>query len=197
MIFIIRLLLKDLTKFVKFAILSKEPRERPESKKEMRNMVNLVRWEPLREVMSLRQAMDRLFEDSFVGLPRLTLNGSGEFPIDMYQEKDNLVVKAALPGVKPEELDITVADDILTIRGEHKEEQETKEDDYLYRERYYGAFSRSVAIPMKVKGDKAEASFEEGVLTLTLPKADGIKTRQVKVKPKGSVKAKKEKKATK
>jgi HSP20 family protein len=147
-------------------------------------------------VISLRQAMDKLFEDSFVGLPRLTLNGLGEFPIDMYQEKDNLVVKAALPGVKPEELDITIADNTLTIRGEHKEEQETKEDDYIHRERYYGAFSRSVAIPMEVKGEKAEASFEEGVLTLTLPKADEIKPRQIKVKPKG-IKAAKETKARK
>jgi HSP20 family protein len=152
-------------------------------------MVNLVRWEPLREVMSLRQAMDRLFEDSFVGLPHLKVNGMGEIPIDIYQEKDNLVVKAALPGVKPEEVDITLADDILTIRGEHQEEHETKEDDYLHRERYYGTFSRSVAIPFKVKGDKAEASFEEGVLTLTLPKADEAKPRQIKVKPKGAIKA--------
>jgi HSP20 family protein len=162
-------------------------------------MVNLVRWEPFREVISLRQAMDRLFEDSFVGLPRLTMNGSGEFPIDIYQDKKNLVVKAALPGVKPEELDITIADDILTIRGEHKEEQESEEDDYIHRERYYGAFSRSVAIPTKVKSDKAEASFEEGVLTLTLPKAGEIKPRQVKVKPKAikAAKATKAKKAKK
>jgi HSP20 family protein len=162
-------------------------------------MVNLVRWEPFREVISLRQAMDRLFEDSFVGLPRLTMDGSGEFPIDIYQDKKNLVVKAALPGVKPEELDITIADDILTIRGEHKEEQETEEDDYIHRERYYGAFSRSVAIPTKVKSDKAEASFEEGVLTLTLPKAGEIKPRQVKVKPKAikAAKATKTKKAKK
>jgi HSP20 family protein len=162
-------------------------------------MVNLVRWEPFREVISLRQAMDRLFEDSFVGLPRLTMDGSGEFPIDIYQDKKNLVVKAALPGVKPEELDITIADDILTIRGEHKEEQETEEDDYIHRERYYGAFSRSVAIPTKVKSDKAEASFEEGVLTLTLPKAGEIKPRQVKVKPKAikAAKATKAKKAKK
>ncbi|MEJ2048040.1 MAG: Hsp20/alpha crystallin family protein, partial [Dehalococcoidia bacterium] len=164
-----------------------------------KNMVNLVRWEPFREVISLRQAMDRLFEDSFVGLPRLTMDGSGEFPIDIYQDKKNLVVKAALPGVKPEELDITIADDILTIRGEHKEEQESEEDDYIHRERYYGAFSRSVAIPTKVKSDKAEASFEEGVLTLTLPKAGEIKPRQVKVKPKAikAAKATKTKKAKK
>lgn len=157
-------------------------------------MVNLVRWEPLREVMSLRQAMDRLFEDSFVTSPRRAV---GEIPIDIYQEKDNLVVKAALPGVKAEEVDITLADDILTIRGEHKEEQETKEDDYLRRECYYGTFSRSVAIPFKVKGDKAEATFEEGVLTLTLPKAEEIKPRQIKVKAKGATGADKETKARK
>ncbi len=160
-------------------------------------MVNLVRWEPFREVMSLRQAMDRLFEDSFVRSPRLAL---GEVPIDIYQTKDELMVKAALPGVKAEEVDITIDDNFITISGEHKEEQETKEDDYFHRERYYGAFSRAVAIPMKVRNEKAEATFEEGVLTLTIAKADEIKPKQVKVKPKGTVKEvadAKEKKAKK
>jgi HSP20 family protein len=157
-------------------------------------MVNLVRWEPFREMISLRQAMDRLFEDSFVRFPHLSGDGVREFPIDVYQTKKDLVVKAALPGVKPEEVDITITDDAVTIKGEHAEEQETKEDDYLYRERYYGAFSRSVAIPVKVKGDKAEATFEEGVLTLTLPKAEEIKPRQIKIKAGGTTKAKKAKK---
>jgi HSP20 family protein len=157
-------------------------------------MVNLVRWEPFREMISLRQAMDRLFEDSFVRFPHLSGDGVREFPIDVYQTKKDLVVKAALPGVKPEEVDITITDDAVTIKGEHKEEQETKEDDYLYRERYYGAFSRSVAIPVKVKGDKAKATFEEGVLTLTLPKAEEIKPRQIKIKAGGTTKAKKAKK---
>ena len=157
-------------------------------------MVNLVRWEPFREMISLRQAMDRLFEDSFVRFPHLSGDGVREFPIDVYQTKKDLVVKAALPGVKPEEVDITITDDAVTIKGEHAEEQETKEDDYLYRERYYGAFSRSVAIPVKVKGDKTEATFEEGVLTLTLPKAEEIKPRQIKIKAGGTTKAKKAKK---
>ena len=157
-------------------------------------MVNLVRWEPFREMMSLRQAMDRLFEDSFVRLPHLTGNGAGELPIDMYQDKNNLVVKAALPGVKPEEVEVTIDGDILTIKGEHAEEKETKENDYLYRERYQGTFSRAVTIPVKVKGDKAEATFEEGVLTLTIPKADEIKPKQIKVKPKATVEKKKAKK---
>jgi HSP20 family protein len=157
-------------------------------------MVNLVRWEPFREMISLRQAMDRLFEDSFVRFPHLSGDGVREFPIDVYQTKKDLVVKAALPGVKPEEVDITITDDAVTIKGEHAEEQETKEYDYLYRERYYGAFSRSVAIPVKVKGEKAEATFEEGVLTLTLPKAEEIKPRQIKIKAGGTTKAKKAKK---
>jgi HSP20 family protein len=157
-------------------------------------MVNLVRWEPFREMISLRQAMDRLFEDSFVRFPHLSGDGVREFPIDVYQTKKDLVVKAALPGVKPEEVDITITDDAVTIKGEHAEEQETKEDVYLYRERYYGAFSRSVAIPVKVKGEKAEATFEEGVLTLTLPKAEEIKPRQIKIKAGGTTKAKKAKK---
>jgi len=159
-------------------------------------MVNIVRWEPFREVMSLRQAVDRLFEDSFVGLPHLKVNGR-DFAIDMYQEKDNLVVKAALPGVKPEEMDIAIADNMLTIRGEHREEQETKEDDYLYRERHYGTFSRSLAIPMEVKSDEAQATFEAGVLTLTLPKAVTIKPKRVKIKPKGMTKVSKVKKEKK
>jgi HSP20 family protein len=150
-----------------------------------------VRWEPFREMMSLRQAMDRLFEDSFVRLPRLGGDGVVQPTLDMYQNNGNLVVKAALPGVKPEELDITINGDTLTIRGEHKEEQETKEDDYLYRERSYGTFSRSVTIPVKVKSDKAKATFEDGVLTLTLPRADQIKPRQIKVKPKGAIETKK------
>jgi HSP20 family protein len=157
-------------------------------------MVNIVRWEPFREMICLRQAVDRLFEDSFVRIPRPPGDGVGELPIDMYQTKDDLVVKATLPGIKPEEVDITIDDSTLTIKGEHKEEQETKEDDYLYRECYYGAFNRSVAIPVKVKGEKAETTFEEGVLTLTIPKADEVKPRQIKIKPKSTTKEKKAKK---
>ena len=136
--------------------------------------------------------MDRLFEDSLVHSAHrwLELRG-GESPIDMYQTKDEVVVKAALPGVKPEEVDITITGDILTIKGEHKEEQETKEEDYLYREQRYGSFRRSVAIPVQVKHDKAKATFEDGVLTLTIPKAKAVKPKQLKVKTKGAIEGKK------
>jgi len=130
--------------------------------------------------------MDRLFEDSFVRPWRFWPDqlGRGELPIDMYQTANEVVVKAALPGLKPEEVDISISGDTLTIKGEHKEEQEVKQEDYFYKERRYGSFSRSVTIPVQVKSDKAEAVFENGVLTLTLPKAEEIKPKQIKIKPK-------------
>ncbi len=149
---------------------------------------NLVRWEPFREMMSLRQAMDRLFEDSVVHPPRLWADaGRGDFLMDMYQTENDVVIKASLPGVKPEEVDISVTDDVVTISGEHREEEEVKDKDYLRKEQRYGAFSRSVPVPVAVKSDKAEAEFEDGVLTLTLPKAEEVKPRQIKVKAKKAI----------
>jgi len=150
--------------------------------------MDLVRWDPFREMTSLRDAMDRLVEDSFVRPSRFWIDGGrGEFPIDMYQTANDVVVKASLPGFKPEEVDISVAGDTLIIKGEHKEEKETKEEDYFYKERRYGSFSRSLPIPVQVKSDKAEAVFENGVLTLTLPKAEEIKPKQIKVKAKAMI----------
>lgn len=155
----------------------------------------MIRWQPFREMMSLRNAMDRLFEESFVRPSRLWPElGEGELPLDMYQTANDVVVKAALPGLKAEEVDISITGDTLTIKGEHKEEQEVKQENYLCKERRYGAFSRSVQIPVQVKSDKAEAIFENGVLTLTLPKAEEVKPRQIKVKPKTMIEGKKESK---
>ena len=152
----------------------------------------MIRWEPFREMMSLRQAMDRLFEDSFIRPSRLWPElRAGELPIDMYQTKDDVVVKATLPGVKPEELDISITGDTLTIKGEHKEEQEVKEKDYLCKECRYGAFSRSVTIPTQVESDKAEAVFENGILTLIIPKSEQVKPKSIKVKAKGVIEGKK------
>ena len=150
--------------------------------------MTMIRWEPFREITSLRNAMDRLFEESFVRPPRLWPElGAWELTVDMYQTADDVVVKASLPGVKTEEVDISITGDTLTIKGEHKEEQEVKQEDYLYKERRYGVFSRSLQIPAQVKSDKAEAVFENGVLTLTLPKAEEIKPKQIKVKAKGMI----------
>jgi len=152
--------------------------------------MTMIRWEPFREMTTLRNAMDRLFEESFVRPSRLWPEvGVGELAVDMYQTANDVVVKAALPGLKPEEVDISITGDILTIKGEHKEEQEVKQEDYFYKEHRYGGISRSVAIPVQVKSDKAEATFENGVLTLTLPKAEETKPKQIKVKAKPAIEA--------
>jgi HSP20 family protein len=154
--------------------------------------MNIVRWEPFREMTSLRDAMDRLFEDSFVRLPRLwPRDGAWELPIDMHQTANDVIVKVSLPGFKPEEVDISVTGDTLTMKGTHTEEQEVKEENYLYKERRHGTFSRSVLIPVQVKSDKAEAVFEDGILTLTLPKAEEVKPKQIKVKAKQITEGKK------
>ncbi|MFQ6100639.1 MAG: Hsp20/alpha crystallin family protein [Anaerolineae bacterium] len=150
-------------------------------------MTNLVRWEPFRDLVSLREAMDRLFEESFVQ-PRvgwLAPVGAEALAVDMYETDDAIVVKSAIPGIKSEDLNISVTGDTLTIKGETKVEEEVKEKNYIRRERRYGSFCRSLPIPVSVVADKAEAEFENGVLTLTLPKAEEVKPKAIKVKTKG------------
>jgi HSP20 family protein len=145
--------------------------------------MSIVRWEPLRDFMTLREAMDRLFEDSFVGRrPREWAPAlEGALALDMYQTDDATIIKSSVPGVKPEEIDISISGNTLTISGESKEEEEVKEENYIRRERRYGSFSRSVVLPEGLESDKAEASFEDGVLTLTIPKAPETKPKVIKV----------------
>lgn len=144
----------------------------------------LMRWEPFRELVSLREAMNRLLEESFVrpwgGLPRWAEGPA----VDMYETDDAVVVKAAMPGVDPKDVEINVTGDTLTIRGEAKKEERVKEEHYLRREWCYGSFCRSFLLPTRVVADDAEAVFENGVLTLTLPKAEEIKPKTIKVKAK-------------
>ena len=149
-------------------------------------MTNLVRWEPFRDLVSLREAMDRLFEESFIS-PRsgwLAPAGVEALAVDMYQTDDAVVVKSPLPGVKPEDIDISVTGDVLTIKGETKAEEEVNEENYVYRECSYGSFSRSLSLPVPVVAGKAQAEFEDGVLILTLPKAEEVKPKAIKIKAK-------------
>ena len=147
-------------------------------------MTHLVRWEPFRNLISLREAMDQLFEESVVrpGTGWLAPVGEGRLAVDMYETDDAVVVKSAIPGIKAEDLDISVTGDTLTIKGETKTDEEVKEENYLYRERRYGSFCRVLSIPVPVVTDKADAEFENGVLTLTLPKAEEVKPKAIKVK---------------
>jgi len=146
----------------------------------------IERWHPFTDLMSLRQAMDKLFEDSFVRPSRslAAFAEVGEPVMDIYQTPNEIVVKAALPGLKPEDISIDIAGDTLTVKGESKAEREIKREDYRYRERRYGAFSRSVILPSGLKPDKAEATMEDGVLTLTIPKAEEVKPKAISVKAK-------------
>jgi HSP20 family protein len=149
-------------------------------------MADLIRRDPIRDMVSLRDAMDRLFEESFVrpfGGGPLFSGVSQGLALDMYETDDNLVVEASLPGFKPDEVDISVVGNTLTIKGEHEERQEEeKEGKYHFRERRYGSFQRSVSLPADVNSDRAEASFENGVLKLTLPKQEESKPRRIQVK---------------
>ncbi|HUI88601.1 MAG TPA: Hsp20/alpha crystallin family protein [Anaerolineales bacterium] len=146
-------------------------------------MSNLIRWEPEREMMTLREAMDRLFDDAFTRPFRLTEGRDGP-ALDMYQTDNDVVVKAALPGIKADDVQIDVTGDVLSIRGEMKEKNETKEKNYHIREQHWGAFERSVVLPISVVSDKAKAEFEDGILTITLPKAEEVKPKVITVKAK-------------
>ncbi len=147
--------------------------------------MSIVRWEPFRDFMTLREAMDRLFEESFVRPRREWLApAEGTLALDMYETEDSVVVKSAVPGIKPDDIDITISGNILSISGATKVEEEVKEDDYIRRERRYGSFSRSVTLPEALEPDKAEASFEDGILTLNIPKAPEAKPKVIKIKGK-------------
>ncbi len=149
-------------------------------------MANIVRWEPFRDLISLREAMDRLFEESFIR-PRagwLAPLGAEALAVDMYETDQDVVVKSSVAGVKPEDIDITITGDTLTIKGETKAEEKIERENYVRQERRYGAFSRSLTLPTTIVAEQAKAEFENGVLTLTLPKAEEVKPKTIKVKAK-------------
>ena len=106
----------------------------------------------------------------------------GQLAIDVYQTKNNIIVKSTIAGVKPEDIDISINNDMLTIRGKREMTETVSEDDYFYQECYWGGFSRSIILPNEVKTDKIEAEIENGVLTVTLPKTQTNKQISIKVK---------------
>ena len=146
-------------------------------------MSNLIRWEPVRNMMSLREAMDQLFNDAFTH--PVSMSGGSVIPaIDLYQNNDEVVVKAALPGLKADDVQISVTADVLTLRGEFKQENEQKDTTYHIREQRYGSFERSIMLPSDVQTDKSKADFENGILTITLPKAESVKPKSITIKAK-------------
>jgi len=109
-------------------------------------------------------------------------NSEGQLTIDVYQTESDIVIKSTIAGVKPEDLDVSINSDMVTIRGERKTEESVSEENYYYQECYWGSFSRSVILPVDVLADKAEASMKNGILTIKLPKADTTKTKKIQVR---------------
>lgn len=144
-------------------------------------MADLIRRDPFREMMSLRSAMDRLFDNAFYGSPFDMAAFSEELPLDVAETADEFVVKASLPGFKPDDIEINFSGKTLTIKGEYKAEEEKEDLHYHLRERRYGSFNRSVTLPTAVKADAIEARYEAGVLTLKLPKTEEVKPKRITI----------------
>ncbi len=153
----------------------------------------LIPWRPFRELEELGRRFEDIFGRPFLPavLRRLPVEGKGWAPpIEVFEKEDKFVVKAELPGMKEEDIDVSVVGDTLTIKGERKAETEVKEEDYYCCERSYGSFFRSIALPSTVDAKKIEASFEDGVLEVSLPKAAEVKPKKISVSAKKKEKAK-------
>ncbi len=152
-------------------------------------MKTLTRYEPLREMTNFSRAMERVFDrfmdESLLDMPTVWQRGNGQsnsLALDVAEQEDKFLVKASVPGINPEDIEITFTDGVLTIKGETKDEHEVKEENYHLRERHYGSFMRRIALPTNIDADKIDATNENGVLTLTLPKAEDVKPRRIEVK---------------
>ncbi len=154
----------------------------------------LRRWEPLREMATMREAMDRLFDD---GLAHPVRRWSGHrtgwdnLGLDVYHTPESLVIKATVPGVKPEDVEVTVTGNTLAISGQARTDEEVKEESYIVRERRSGSFSRTLRLPTGLKTDEMEAAYEDGILTLTISKVEEARPRAIKVEVKRPVEGKK------
>jgi HSP20 family protein len=148
--------------------------------------MSLLRRRSEGDVVSLRDAMNRLLEESWVRPFGLSEGLAAQLPaVDMIDKEDEILVKATVPGMNAEDIEISTVGNTLTIKGEVKEEKEEGEEGkYIYRERRYGTFNRSFTLPDEINTDEAEAEFEDGVLTLTLPKAESAKRKSITIKSK-------------
>lgn len=141
----------------------------------------LTEWRPFPDFAELRHRLDQAFRD-------LSEGGEGAWTpsVDLVREKDALVLRADLPGIKPDEVKIEVEDDVLNISGEHREESEEKKERYVRRERRYGSFSRSMVLPKGVSADRIDATVENGVLEVRVPLPASEEKHKVEIKPRSS-----------
>jgi HSP20 family protein len=143
----------------------------------------IVRWEPFRDLVATQREFDRLFREAFS-----PASGEGEVstrtwapPVDIYENGDSLVLKAELPGINPDDVEIRVEDNTLYLKGERKFEKDVKEQNYHRVERSYGTFTRTFTLPNSIDSEKVNASYKDGVLTLTMPKKEEAKPKTIKI----------------
>ncbi len=144
-------------------------------------MYGLSRRDPFREMMTLRSAVDRLFDNALFQTEGVW-QPDWRLAMDVMENDDEYVVQASIPGVNPDDLDITFNNDVLTIKGEVKAEQDKEGERYHLRERRYGKFTRSISLPGPVNADQIQAEYDAGILTLHLPKAEEAKPKRITVK---------------
>ena len=147
----------------------------------------IVRWEPFRDLLSLQDRMNRLFDESYRSTQRSgsddewALGGSWAPAVDIFEQGNDIVLKAELPGVDPKDVDIRLENNVLSLRGQRKLETEVKRESYHRVERSYGAFSRSFTLPTVVDQGSIKAEFKDGLLRLTLPKREEAKPKQIQI----------------
>ena len=146
--------------------------------------MSIIPWKPIDELTTMRRDLDSLWDRFFPEKPFHERFTTYEWlpPIDLTDTKDKFVVKAELPGLEAKDVEITLTDDILTIKGEKKEENEEKDEHHFFVERYAGTFERRIKLPTLVKTGKVDATFDKGVLTIKLPKSEEAKTKEIKIK---------------
>ena len=146
--------------------------------------MSIMRWRPTRDILGIRDEMNRLFDSFFSGWPETAkglMEGEWAPTVDIAETESEVMVTAELLGVKQGDVDITVTNDVLTIKGEKKEEKEIKKENHHRVERSYGSFHRSIGLPAGVKGNEAKATCKDGVLKVTIPKVEEARPKQIKI----------------
>jgi HSP20 family protein len=147
-------------------------------------MMDLIRWNPWNELVSLRERMNRVFDDSLFRSDRrddLMAMGTWSPAVDMFEKDDQVVIKAELPGLEKKDISLDLTNGVLTLKGERKHENEVKEENYYRREMSCGKFIRSFSLPGDVDADKIKAEFQNGLLTVEVPKPEEYKPKQIPV----------------
>jgi HSP20 family protein len=149
--------------------------------------MNIIRWDPFRDLATLRERMNRLFEEAYSsrGEEKDMVSSAWNPSVDIYEKENEIVLKAEVPGIDENDIEIKIEDNTITLNGERKFEKETKEENYHRIERSYGSFYRSFTLPQNINQDKIKAESENGILKITMPKKAELKPKKVKIlKPK-------------